>query len=100
MLTQTRQKITYVVGDFLSTALAWFLFNIFRFIDIVEANSGWGSLKSFLLSPTLLLGQLLFPLGMLMLYWLSGYYNRPFLKSRIEELVTTLTTALAGAIII
>ena len=100
MLTQTRQKITYVVGDFLSTALAWFLFNIFRYIDIVEANSGWGSLKSFLLSPTILLGQVLFPVGMLMLYWLSGYYNRPFLKSRIEELVTTLTTALAGALII
>lgn len=100
MLTQTRQRFIYVVGDFLSTALAWFLFNIFRFIDIVEANSGWGSLKSFLLSPTILLGQVLFPVGMLMLYWLSGYYNRPFLKSRIEELVTTLTTALAGAIII
>ena len=90
----------YVVGDFLSTALAWFLFNIFRFIDIVEANSGWGSLKSFLFSPTILLGQLLFPIGMLVLYWLSGYYNRPFLKSRVEELVTTLTTAAAGAIII
>lgn len=100
MLPQTRQRLKYVVGDFLSTALAWFLFNIFRYIDIVEANSGWGSLKSFLLSPTILLGQLLFPIGMLALYWLSGYYNRPFLKSRVEELVTTLTTAVAGAIII
>ncbi len=97
-----KQIVRYVVGDWLATSLAWFAFNIIRFIDVVVPSNGLPdlTLSSFLMVPPVILGQILFPIGMLGLYYLSGYYNRPFFKSRIEELVTTGTTAAIGSLII
>ena len=37
---------------------------------------------------------------MLGLYWLSGYYNKVFLKSRVDEFVSTLSTAAIGTVLI
>lgn len=102
MISKTRQILRYVVGDWLATSLAWFLFNIIRFTDVVEpANGAPGlTLGEFLLINPVILGQILFPIGMLGVYYLSGYYNRPFFKSRIEEFITTFSTALIGSLII
>ncbi len=102
MIGKKRQIARYVVGDWLATSLAWLVFNIIRFTDVVETSyySLNLTLGEFLLIPPVILGQLLFPIGMLGIYYLSGYYNRPFFKSRIEEFVTTLSTALIGSLII
>lgn len=102
MIKKKRQILRYVAGDWLATSLAWFVFNIIRFTDVVEpANGAPGlTLGAFLLINPVILGQVLFPVGMLGVYYLSGYYNRPFFKSRIEEFVTTLSTALIGSLII
>ena len=35
-------------------------------------------------------GQLLIPFFWFVLYWFSGYYNKPFGKSRLTELFSTL----------
>lgn len=45
-------------------------------------------------------GQILFPILMLGAYWLSGYYNNVFGKSRLQELLLTGCTASAGTLII
>ncbi len=37
---------------------------------------------------------------MMGLYYLSGYYNKVFFKSRVEELTSTLATAITGTILI
>lgn len=100
MISGTRQRINYIVGDFLSTNVAWFLFNIVRFHSIEEVSVQFDTLADYLGSRTVVAGQVLFPVLMLGLYYLSGYYNRVFLKSRLQELVTTVASVFIGSIII
>ncbi|MCM1110697.1 MAG: sugar transferase [Clostridium sp.] len=99
MISERRQRTIYVVADWLSTNFAWFLFNLSRYAMLDHGRVGW-SLKSYLVSGTVIAGQILFPLVMLGVYWLSGYYNNVFNKSRTEELTSTFTSTLIGAILI
>lgn len=101
MITATRQRLRYVIGDFLTTSLAWLVFNVIRYIDIVVPSGlHFNSLGSFLMIKPVILGQILIPTMMLGLYWLSGYYNQVFFKSRLQELLNTLGTAAVGTILI
>ena len=88
-----------MIGDFLSTNIAWLLFNLFRY-RWVDNASFFNSLTSFLTSENVIVGQIIIPLLMLGLYYLSGYYNNVFLKSRLQEFVTTSTTAFIGMVVI
>ncbi len=85
----------YIAGDFLSTNLAVCLFSIARFY-IDESTYYFLSLRSYLLHKPVMEEQLLFPLGMLFIYWLSGYYNRVFMKSRLQELERTVSNCFVG----
>lgn len=89
MISSRRQIGKYVLCDYLSSNIAWFVFNIVRFY-IPTVASGYVVLHEFLLSPKVLLGQLLAPLAMLGIYFLSGYYNQAFFKSRVHELMLTI----------
>lgn len=88
-----------MIGDLLSTNIAWLLFNLFRY-RWVDNASFFNSLASFLTSENVIVGQIIIPLLMLGLYYLSGYYNNVFLKSRLQEFVTTSTTAFIGMVVI
>lgn len=100
MIGTKRQRAKYVVGDFFSTNLACLLFNVVRYYFDSQIAADYGSLTRFLSSPMVVVGQAVFPLVLLGVYYLSGYYNGVFLKSRLKEFVTTATTALVGMIII
>lgn len=99
MISENKQRTVYVVGDWLATSLAWFIFTYIRFLTVDETYIGT-SFENFLTIRPVILGQFVFPVGMLIIYWFSGYYNKVFLKSRIEELTTTLTTAIIGTVLI
>ena len=99
MISEKRQRCKYVIGDLLSTNIAWLLFNLFRY-RWVDNASFFNSLTSFLTSENVIVGQIIIPLLMLGLYYLSGYYNNVFLKSRLQEFVTTSTTAFIGMVVI
>lgn len=87
-----------MLGDYLASNVAWFLFNIVRFhFPGIQAG---GSLKAYLLSSRVIEGQIIFPLLMMGIYYLSGYYNQPFFKSRIQELVQTLGSVLVNTLLI
>ena len=43
--------------------------------------------------------QLLIPIFMLGIYWLTGYYNTVFLKSRLQELGNTIAAVAIGVVI-
>ena len=47
-----------------------------------------------------LAGQVVIPLFWLVLYYFSGYYNKPFGKSRLTELFSTFITVLIGTIFV
>jgi len=92
------QRIKYVVGDFIMSNLAWFTYNIVRYQtgNVV----GWPYLESYLKSDIVLLGQLLFPLMMMVTYAFSGYYNNVCRKSRVQELLTTAASATINTLFI
>lgn len=98
--TATRQRWRYVTCDFLSTSLAWFVFNIIRYNQIAVPFGQEISFRQYYGYAPVTLGQIFFPLMMMWLYWLSGYYNRPLFRSRVDELLTTAATALTGTIFI
>ena len=45
-------------------------------------------------------GQVVIPLFWLVLYYFSGYYNKPFGKSRLTELFSTFITVLIGTVFV
>ncbi|MBR6640273.1 MAG: sugar transferase [Muribaculaceae bacterium] len=98
-MSEKRQRCKYVIGDFLSTNIAWLLFNLIRY-NWFETTSTFDTLVSFLTSKNVVAGQIIFPLLMLGLYYLSGYYNQVFLKSRLQEFITTSTTSFIGMVVI
>lgn len=87
---------TYVLADWIATSVAWTLFNLVRHAFRADPHS----LSAFYHLPQVIGGQILFPLVMLGVYWLSGYYNNPTERSRTQDFLTTLGSALVGAVII
>lgn len=98
MIGERRQRINYVVTDYVSTNVAWLLFNVSRYY--VGNETGFVSLEAFLTSSMVVFGQIIFPIMMSGIYYLSGYYNQVFMKSRLQEVITTVSTAFIGTIVI
>ncbi len=99
MTGEQRQRLRYVLGDFVSSNVAWFLFNLMRY-KLGFVKGGWLSLQSFLMSENVIYGQVLFPLLMMFVYYLSGYYNVPYRKSRLQEFIITLLSAVCNSFLI
>jgi exopolysaccharide biosynthesis polyprenyl glycosylphosphotransferase len=97
-MNKRRQIAVYVLTDFVIASAGWFLFNLYRYREVAQYQ--FDSLHDFLLFPQVLKGQVLIPLCWLTLYFISGYYNKPFWKSRIGELFATLVTIMAGCVLI
>lgn len=101
MITEKHQRLRYIAGDYLATSLAWFIFNIIRFFQIIPSTQeSFPSFSVYYSISPVILGQIFFPVMMMGLYFLSGYYNRPLFRSRLDELLTTITTAIIGSVII
>ncbi len=88
MLNENIQRTKYVLGDLVTSSLAWFCYNCIRY-TLDPTHSGFSSMGAFLSSHVVLMGQFLFPLLMMVVYYLSGYYNEVFRKSRLQEVFTT-----------
>lgn len=96
MTRSKKYRLQYLVGDTLGIWLGGILFQIERY-KIEDLQPLWGDLYSFLFSPKMALIDLLLWLYWGVLFWFSGYYNKPLAKSRIEELALTFTTLAVGA---
>lgn len=86
-----KYRMKYVLGDWIMSSAAMFLYNIFRYYIDVEKTvaQGFSSVGAFLSGNMVLTGQICFPLGMIAIFWLSGYYNNVFRKSLLQEFATT-----------
>lgn len=100
MISEKLQRLKYVICDYIATNVAWVLFNIVRYYFLDTNRLEYESLEVFLLSHQLVLGQIIFPLLMLGIFYLSGYYNKVFLKSRLQEIVVTFSTSFVGMLVI
>lgn len=84
-----RLKIRYISWDCFAALATWFSFNIYRY-NILPLEEIYGSFFNFISSPRSLLAQIIYPLGMMLIFHLSGYYNRVVFKSRAGEFFSTI----------
>ena len=98
-MKKSKQAGKYILPDFISASVAWLLFNILRY-EVFAIDEGADSLLDYLQYPGVLGGQVVIPLFWLVLYYFSGYYNKPFGKSRLTELFSTFITVLIGTVFV
>lgn len=94
------ERTKLVLTDFVTANISVLLFNILRCFMTTGRHDSLEEIIRYISEPKLMLEQLLIPLALLFLYWLSGFYNNPIGKSRSYELLnTTLITAISTIII-
>lgn len=98
-MKKSKQAGKYILSDFISASVAWLLFNILRY-EVFAIDEGADSLLDYLQYPGVLGGQVVIPLFWLVFYYFSGYYNKPFGKSRLTELFSTFITVLIGTVFV
>ena len=98
-MKKSKQAGKYILSNFISASVAWLLFNILRY-EVFAIDEGADSLLDYLQYPGVLGGQVVIPLFWLVLYYFSGYYNKPFGKSRLTELFSTFITVLIGTVFV
>lgn len=98
-MKKSKQAGKYILSDFISASVAWLLFNILRY-EVFAIDEGADSLLDYLQYSGVLGGQVVIPLFWLVLYYFSGYYNKPFGKSRLTELFSTFITVLIGTVFV
>ena len=97
MNKQTR-VILYVLFDFLTAALSWAAFYIYRKIQVEPDVFGYKIPLE--LGTRFYLGIIIIPIFWLTLYYLSGAYQDVLRKSKLRELGQTLIIVLTGAVIL
>ncbi len=100
MISPIRQRLKYILSDFISANVALVLFNVIRYYTLQQKNFGYETLSLFLFSDSLIIEQIIIPVILLLIYYLSGYYNKPFQKSRIQELLTTIISSIIASLLI
>lgn len=90
------ERLKFVLTDWITANISFLLFNVLRFLDTGSQPCSLESLCRFIGQTKLCIEQAIVPFIMLGVYWLSGFYNRPFGKSRFSEF---LNTAVVSAII-
>ncbi len=88
------QTFKYVFADYLSAALAWTLFYIYRKLHIEPDK--FGMLPEKIFDSQYIVGVLILPFGWVLTYYLTGIYKNIFRKSRINEIAHTFTTSVIG----
>lgn len=87
----------YIVSDFVASLFVWVVFNVIRYEEIAMYE-GFETVWTYLFHAPSVVGLVLIPLFWLILFWFSGYYNKPFGKSRLVELLSTLCTVTVGSV--
>ena len=96
MTLRRRQQIWYIIADLISSELVWLCFLLFRWF-VYEERGGFSDVlvPAFDFWPPLLV----YPMVCLGVYYLSGYYLRPFQKPIWRELLRTFFSALVIALL-
>ena len=93
----TGQRITYIVSDVLTTAAGWLCFNMVRYATLPHSATS-GDMEAWLATPQVVIGQFVVPVVMVLLFALSGSYNRGFrvFRSRLDCALNTVGVAFVG----
>ncbi len=97
-MKKRRQTIFYLLFDYVSAIVSWFLFTNLRvmYVEVNEAISG-----IFIETNVRYVGAIIgIPLLWIALYAIAGYYREVFRKSRLTELGQTFVLSLIGNVVI
>lgn len=94
------ERAKLVLTDWITANISFMLFNLLRYIEASFTEPTLESALNYIFQPKLCIEQAVFPIGLLCLYWLSGSYNNPFGKSRVNELLNTAIITGISTIII
>lgn len=89
-----------VLTDWITANISFILFNLLRYLESSWTTHSIESAISYICSPKLLIEQAVIPLFLLCIYWLSGFYNNPFGKSRFNEFLNTAVISAISTILI
>ncbi len=97
MTPHRRQQITYLIADIISSEVVWLCFLWFRWLVYEGKVFGVDTvlIPSFNFYPPLIA----YPLVCVCIYYLSGYYLRPFRRRLSSEFFKTLVSALVIGLI-
>lgn len=79
------------------TSVAWLLFNLVRYFTLDDVNFSVG-LADYFAFDTVILGEIFIPLMISGIYWLSGFYNKTFRKSRAEVVLSTIGSVVISVV--
>ena len=91
MIAHRKQQLTYILADLLSAEVVWLVFSLFRRLVNDGAMFGVDTIliPVFNFYPPLII----YPMVCVVIYYLSGYYLRPFRKNAAKEFITTFWSA-------
>ena len=91
MIAHRKQQLTYILSDLLSAEVVWLFFSLFRRLVNDGAMFGVDTIliPVFNFYPPLII----YPMVCVGIYYLSGYYLRPFRKNAAKEFITTFWSA-------
>lgn len=90
------QVAKYLFFDFLSAALSWTLFFIYRKVVIEPQRFGIEIPVEF--SDRFFLGLVIIPTFWILIYYITGFYKNIYRRSRLIELGQTFLVSLAGVV--
>lgn len=100
MKTRERKlRCVYVAADYVSTLAGVMLFTLVRFAVIGKLQHIYSGVWPFINSGGSRLTLALFPVMMIGIYYLSGYYVNVLNKSRIREFLSSVSSVAVGAVI-
>lgn len=94
------QKWKFIISDYIALNVGWLIFTVIRYFSLPILVQNSYPLSAHLVSSPVLLGQILFPLMMLVIYWITGSYQNVFFKSRIDETVNIFAVSAVGTLAI
>jgi len=98
MKNQRKQRLLYVLFDFLAAMAAWVLFFLFRKIYIEPQV--FGTDVPITLGPRFWIGTIGLPFAWILLYYFTGFYKDMFRRSRLDDFIRTLLSSLLGVVVI
>jgi len=98
MKNQRKQRLLYILFDFLAAMAAWVLFFLFRKINIEPQV--FGTDVPITLGPRFWIGAIGLPFAWITLYYFTGFYKDMFRRSRLDDFIRTLLSSLLGVVVI
>lgn len=96
-MKRSRQRLKYIISDLITVSLGWTVFYVYRY-DVTGYLSH-PSLEAFMTDGHVIQNLILSSWVWLSIFAFSGYYQRPYFKSHLEELQTTAASILLGTLL-